>query len=116
MTSPQLNWLSGKVQSLADVPARKLVTVYENPQHSPTGEAFVVEEYSRHVASNDPRQASRNFWKTRFLPTPPLASRLSLQHKNQPLGTENGLTLIATMATWCVACVEEMPWESNAPK
>ena len=108
-----VRWLSGKIQSLKDVPARKLVTVYENPAHSPTGEAFVIEEYARDTAKLKTHLASSDFWKTRFLPTPPLASELALQHEGEPLRTENGLTLIATMATWCVACVEEMP-EFNA--
>ena len=53
--------------------------------------------------------ASDDFWKTRFLPTPPLTSKLALEYKGQPLRTQSGITLIATMATWCVACVEEMP-------
>ena len=112
-TTLDVRWLSGKVQTLKNVPARKLVTIYENPEHSPTGETFVIEEYARNTASVDPRLASNEFWKTHLLPTPPLASRLSLQHESQPLGAENGLTLIATMATWCVACVQEMP-EFNA--
>ena len=108
-TTLDVRWLSGKVQTLKNVPARKLVTIYENPEHSPTGETFVIEEYARNTASVDPRLASNEFWKTHLLPTPPLASRLSLQHEGEPLRAENGLTLIATMATWCVAGVEEMP-------
>ena len=54
-----------------------------------------------------------HFWKTRFLPRALLASELALEHKGKRLGIENGLTLIATMATWCVACAGEIP-EFNA--
>jgi thiol-disulfide isomerase/thioredoxin len=108
-----VRWLSGKVQSLKDVPARKLVTIYENPAHSPTGEAFVIEEYARDTPRLDRHLASSDFWKTRFLPTPALASELALVHDGEPLRIADGLTLIATMATWCVACVGEMP-EFNA--
>ena len=109
----EVRWLSGKTQSLEDVPARKLVTVYENLAQSSTGQAFVVEEYERVTASLESHLASNDFWKTRFLPTAPLASELALEHEGKQLGSENGLTLIATMATWCVACVGEMP-EFNA--
>jgi len=97
---------------MANVPARKLVTVYENPEQSPTGAAFVIEDYVRNVArggaaSSDTR--SPDFWKTRFLPTPPLDSTLALTHGEVRVGSGSDMTLIATMATWCVACVEEMP-------
>ena len=113
ISSIEVRWLSGRVQSLKDVPARKLFTVYEDPAQSPTGQAFVVEEYERVTASLESYLASNDFWKTRFLPTAPLASELALEHEAERLSIENGLTLIATMATWCVACVGEMP-EFNA--
>ena len=107
-----VRWLSGKTQTLENVPARRLVTVYENPDQSPTGEAFVIEDYVRNVARGDLASAdtgSRDFWKTRFLPTPPLDSTLALTHGEVRIGEGSDVTLIATMATWCVACVEEMP-------
>ncbi len=112
-SSIEVRWLSGKVQSSKDVPARMLVTVYENLAQSPTGQAFVVEEYERVTESLENYLASNDFWKTRFLPTAPLASKLALEHEGERLGIENGLTLIATMATWCVACVGELS-EFNA--
>lgn len=102
-----VRWLSGKTQMLENVPTGKLVTAYENPAQSPTGEAFVVEDYRLDVASAGTR--SEEFWKTRFLPTPPLDSTLALNHGEVRLGEGSDLTLIATMATWCVACVEEKP-------
>ena len=105
----ELRWLSGKTQVLQNVPARKLITVYENPAQSPNGEAFVIEDYVRDNATLQTQVASADFWKTRFLPTVPLASRLPLNHEGRPLQSTTGLTLVATMATWCVACVDEMP-------
>ena len=105
----ELRWLSGKVQAIDNVPARKLVTVYENPAQSPTGDAFVVEDYVRDIAPLRAQVASPDFWRTRFLPSVPLASTLDLQYEGQPLKSPTGLTLVATMATWCVACVAEMP-------
>ncbi len=105
----ELRWLSGKLQAIDNVPARKLVTVYENPAQSPTGDAFVVEDYVRDIAPLHAQVASADFWRTRFLPSVPLTSMLDLQHEGQALKSPTGLTLVATMATWCVACVAEMP-------
>ena len=105
----ELRWLSGKVQAMDNVPARKLVTVYENPAQSPTGDAFVVEDYVRDIGPLRAHVASADFWKTRFLPPVPLTSTLDLQHEGKPLKSPTGLTLVATMATWCLACVAEMP-------
>jgi hypothetical protein len=45
VASLEVRWPSGKVQNATDVPARTLVTVYENEVHSPTGEAFVFSPY-----------------------------------------------------------------------
>lgn len=105
----KVRWLSGKVQAIENVPARKLVTVYENPAQSPTGEAFVVEDYVRDDSPLRAQVASGDFWKARFLPLVPLASTLDLRHEGKALKSPTGLTLVATMATWCVACVAEMP-------
>ena len=105
----ELRWLSGKRQTIDAVPARKLVTIYENPAQSPTGDAFVVEDYVRDIAPLRAQVDSANFWKTRFLPSVPLASTLDLQHEGQSLTSPTGLTLVATMATWCAACVGEIP-------
>lgn len=40
-----VRWPSGKTQDIGKVPANTLVTVYENPAHSPTGSALVVKPY-----------------------------------------------------------------------
>jgi peroxiredoxin len=104
-----LRWLSGKAQAIDNVPARKLVTVYENPAQSPTGDVFVVEDYVRDIAPLRTQVASAGFWRTRLLPSVPLTSKLDLQYEGQALKSPTGLTLVATMATWCVACVGEMP-------
>jgi peroxiredoxin len=109
----ELRWLSGKVQGIDNVPARKLVTVYENPAQSPTGESFVVEDYVRDIESLRARMDTAASWKTRFLPSVPLTSMLDLKYEGRPLNSPTGLTLVATMATWCLACVAEMP-EFNA--
>ena len=105
----EIRWLSGKKQTFRDLPARKLVTVYENPKQSPTGEALVVEDYLAEPAALRAKVESSDFWKTRHLPKPTRASKLEISHKGDLLNSKTPLTLIATMATWCVACVEEMP-------
>jgi hypothetical protein len=40
-----VRWPSGKVQEIHDVPTGTLVTVYENPAHSPNGSAFLIQPY-----------------------------------------------------------------------
>ncbi len=110
----EVRWLSGNKQSFDNVSARKLITIYENPEQSPTGKALVVEDYVKETPENlATNLASHDFWKTRLLPRPPLESKLKLTHNGAPVASETGITLIATMATWCTACVEEMP-EFNA--
>jgi hypothetical protein len=44
--SLSVRWPSGKSQNIGEVPANTLVTLYENPAHSPTGSAVVVEPYT----------------------------------------------------------------------
>ncbi len=42
----EVSWPGGAEQALDDLDSGSLVTVYENPADSPTGEAFVVSEYA----------------------------------------------------------------------
>ncbi len=43
--SVEVRWPSGKVQHTSNIAAGTMLTVYENEDHSPTGEAFVVRPY-----------------------------------------------------------------------
>ena len=45
--SVTIDWLSGRSQSLNQVAAGALVTVWENPEHGPRGKAFEVTNYRR---------------------------------------------------------------------
>lgn len=95
--SVNVRWPAGGRQVAAEVPAGTLLTVYENPAQSPTGEAFVREPYVR------PLSAPRREVAT----SPVLSPRLVL-----PDGTAAGaapLRVYTTMATWCTACKEELP-------
>jgi peroxiredoxin len=104
-----VRWLSGKEQTMGVVPAGTLMTVFEDPSTSPSGEAFVLESYRKNprLMTRVPSSAD---WKKGLLPEIPSKSRFAIRDGGtgspQPTGK---LNLYTTMATWCVACVEEMP-------
>jgi len=85
--SVQVLWPSGREQTVADVEAGMLVTMYENAEQSPTGEAAVREAYARNVA-------------TASAPT-----RLRIEGAHG----EQGLTVYTTMSTFCAVCRKSMP-------
>ena len=113
VASLTVRWLSGKTLETKDVAAGTLVTVYENPVHSPTGETFVTEPYSKAPTQFMTRVRSEGFWKGRLLPAKERSGDLVVRHNGEAKRSQQGLTLVTTMATWCVACVTEMP-EMNA--
>lgn len=83
-----VRWPSGRSQTLEDVNAGTLVTVFENPAQSATGQAVTREPYRRDSSF----YASRNDKP----PAGPAASSASFR-------------MITTLATWCVACKTELP-------
>lgn len=89
----EVRFPSGALAVAEDVAEGSLLTVYEDPTESPTGEAIVVEGYR--VAAREP------------LPWEPAAvQRLPLP----PAGDAPArLRLVVTMATWCASCAEEVP-------
>lgn len=108
--SLRVRWLSGKTQVIGDVPAGSLVTVYENPANSPSGRPFVVEPYRKAPSSLMTQVSSDDFWKGRLLPKKPRASRLAIEDGGHGQAPRSGrLNLYTTMATWCLACREEIP-------
>ncbi len=88
-----VRWPSGRTHETAGVPAGTLVTAYEDPAHSPTGETFTFEPYA----------ASGSRWRggTRHP-----ADRLELAGR---LASGSRLQIFTTMATWCQACRRELP-------
>lgn len=75
--SIKLRWLSGREQTIADVPAGTLLTIYENPSNSPTGNALVSAAYgSGSQASNTRLSRSARDWKAGLLPREPSKSSL----------------------------------------
>ena len=94
-----VRWPAGKSATTADIPAGTLLTVYENPAQSPTGEAFVREAYARPAAVRVPGAPA------------PLAARAARRVPLPPPPGETTaprLRLYSTMATWCVACRGEL--------
>ncbi len=45
VASVEISWPSGKMQHTTNIAVGTMLTVYENEDHSPTGEAFVVGSY-----------------------------------------------------------------------
>lgn len=90
--SLNVRWPSGRVHKTTRVPAGTLITVYEEPAHSPTGEAFTFEGYAAprrwHGSSEKPVQQLK------------LATRFT---------GEAEMMVFTTMATWCPACQRELP-------
>jgi hypothetical protein len=84
--SLRILWPSGREQTVADVAVGTLVTLYENAQQSPTGEAAVREAYARETAKA----------KTTAL-------RIEGAHGDQ------GLTIYTTMSTFCAMCMHSLP-------
>jgi len=91
-----VRWPSGRTATTADLAAGTLLTVYENPAQSPTGEAFLRETYAKPVASRATPPATAR--STRRVPLPPPAGET----------TAPRLRMYSTMATWCVACRGEL--------
>ena len=80
-------WPSGREQTVADVTAGTLVTLYENALQSPTGEAAVLEAYARDETAA----------------TAPDVLRIAGAHGDQ------GLTVYMTMSTTCAGCMRALP-------
>jgi hypothetical protein len=87
-------WPSGKQAELADVSAGSLVTCYENPSQSPSGEAFTIEPYILNVLAGKNLQAAKGERLLLDLPNGDAAPRLHL---------------VTAMFTTCKSCAERMP-------
>ena len=94
-----VTWPSGTQQESGPVAAGALVTIYEDATMSPTGEAFVVESYRTPAAATPEAQRA-----------PPTADvpALDLPSLDDPAAAAP-LELHVAMATWCAACLAELP-------
>lgn len=91
VASLRVRWPSGTVREVADVPAGKLVTAYEDPTQSPNGEPFVIEGYGAIEESDG--ESERVTTHVSFASTTGSAK----------------LRLYTTVATTCAACVAKLP-------
>jgi hypothetical protein len=87
-----VRWPSGRSQTISGLPAGTLATVYENPDASPTGAAYVTEPYVLGPPRLDP-----------VVPAEPTKLKLSGVNANAEL------VMFVTMATTCEACHDELP-------
>ena len=94
-----VRWPSRKEQRVEGVAAGTLVTVYENAEHSPDGEAFVFEAYRREPGEPDPAPVVASGGGE--------AKTLVLPGTELPVAPK--LRMYTTMATWCEACKGHLP-------
>lgn len=105
-----VRWLSGKIQTTSDIPAGTLLTVYEDPSTSPTGETFVLEPYVQKDSEAIAPARIADDWRARLLPDAPSSGKLVIDGGGSVDRLRSGrLNFYTTMATWCVACITEMP-------
>lgn len=91
--SIEVRWPSGRTQTVTDVPVGSLVTLYENPEQGPDGQAATVEPYLRNVllgVTLDDASAKK-------MP-------MSLPTDGAPK-----LNLVTAMTTHCAACKAKQP-------
>lgn len=94
--SVSVRWPSGRVQTVEDVASGTLLSVFEDPDASPTGEAFVPSSYG-------PASA---------LPTEVVAEdgpRFGMPSRGQVGAEPPALRVYTTTATWCANCRAELP-------
>ncbi len=91
-----IRWPSGRTNEVTGVAAGRLVTVYENPESSPTGEPVLMESYRRGKGTASAR--------------PRVATGSSLEILDESAKAPPGeLRMYFTMATWCHNCRGKIP-------
>jgi thiol-disulfide isomerase/thioredoxin len=96
-----ISWPSGKTQTVDNIAVGSLVSVFENPAHSPTGQQSTVEPYAKPGISI-PNKTRTTLRRGLDVPWP-----LKSVGKTEPHNAE--LLLYTTVATWCEACRAELP-------
>ena len=98
-----VRWPSGQTQTLDAVDAGSLLTVFEVAAHSPNGTGYRIEPYSVSAPKPTP-------------PRPDTASNGAESDASTKLfrrvgksTSEPSLRVFTTMATWCAACLRELP-------
>lgn len=94
----EVRWPGGTVQRTGPVSAGTLLTVFENPAHSPTGEAFVAELYHRPASAPQAGPPRKEEAGEFLLPSPAASSRDGAE-----------LRMYTSTATWCPSCKASLP-------
>jgi len=98
-----VRWPGGTVQRTGEVAAKTLLTVYENPDHSPGGDAFASQPYA-------PAPASR--WRDRLAADADSAQSILAAFEADGTSfseTAPGLRMYTSTATWCASCKASLP-------
>lgn len=93
-----VRWPSGKLSEATDLPVGKLLTLWEDPSQSPTGEALVVSEY--HIGEPMGERAS---------PQTAEAHSLNLAAERFP-SPKTKLFVYTSMGSECASCIAELPY------
>jgi thiol-disulfide isomerase/thioredoxin len=88
-----VRWPSGRKTSVSDVPEGTLLTAYENPANSPSGEAFTHTAYRIKPAAQPTMAAARPIF------------RVAEDTAAKPAR----LRVYTTFATWCPSCKKQLP-------
>jgi thiol-disulfide isomerase/thioredoxin len=96
----EVRWPSGRTQVATGVPAGSLWTVYEDPEQSPSGAAFVRRE--RPARQEEPEVFPE-------VETEPLPGEIAGYLPEAPAAGHQRLRVLTTMATWCASCRRELP-------
>jgi len=96
VTALAVQWPSGKRSEIADVAAGQLVTLFENPAHSPDGSGSTRADYRRLTESAAAPQATV------------ATKRFEVEGAAARAGDAE-LRVYATMATWCTSCKSHLP-------
>jgi peroxiredoxin len=108
VTALTVRWPSGREQAAADIASGTLVTIHEDPAAALGGEAFLRQPYRAERTGVAPASHRvESSWPTRMFPAQPSGQTLRL---TLPEDTPDArLLLHLGMATWCAACLKELP-------
>jgi len=92
--SIQVRWPSGKTQNVGAIPAGKLVSIYENPDHAPTPNGHQILPYEAIKSSFTEPERFVNF---------------ELQDDQVAKNGANKYRLYLATTTWCDSCKKAIP-------
>ncbi len=90
-----VRWPSGRMLETGPIPAGSMVTVYEDPTHSPATEAYTLADYRVERLPNVATESE--------------AGRPLIVARRLAAMSEARFLMLTTVATWCEACHHEIP-------